>query len=63
MWSEPGFQVGPMPGQRQTLPETEEKGLTVYALRTASTPELILSPAGHHISNSKGFNLTFPKRQ
>lgn len=49
--------------RRQTLPDTEEKGLTVYALRRASTPELILSPAGHHISNSKGFNRTVPKRQ
>lgn len=49
--------------RRKTLPVTGEKGLTVYVLRRASTPELILSPAGHHISNSKGFNFTFPKRQ
>lgn len=49
--------------RRQTLPVTGEKGLTVYVLRRASTLGLILSPAGHHISNSKVFNLTFPKRQ
>lgn len=46
----------------QTLPVAGEKVLAAYVLRRASTPGLSLSPAGHHISNSKGSNVTVPKR-